>query len=170
MFVLRFDPRAIEFWAERSRESATARRIQSEIVPRAKQQGYLSKVDFVTLCEWNSTRPRARYRSNAEDFVREVTRVSFATPNERLRVQVLTLLNGVSLATASVLLHFCAPDSYPILDRNSLWSLQETAPPKFDFDFWWAYVQATRKLAKQARVSMRVLDRALWQYAAENQA
>jgi hypothetical protein len=79
------------------------------------------------------------------------------------------LLKGVSLATASVLLHFCAPDPYPILDTNSLWSLQATPPRKFDFDFWWQYVQVTRKLAKQARVDMRTLDRALFQYARENQ-
>jgi hypothetical protein len=140
----------------------------SEIAPRARQKGYLTKSDFVTLCEWNSTRPRALYRSNPEDFIREVTRASFSTRHERLRIEVLTLLNGVSLATASVLLHFCAPDPYPILDTRSVWSLSGTPPRKFDFDFWWQYVQITRKLARQARVDMRTLDRALWQYAVEN--
>ncbi len=169
MFSLRFDPKAIEFWASRFPDSPDTLRIMREITPRTRSKGYLSKADFLTICEWNSARPRALYRSNAEDFIREVTRTSFATNHERLRVEVLTLLNGVSLATASVLLHFCAPDPYPILDVNSLWSLGETPPRKFDFDFWWQYVQATRKLAKQAKVDMRVLDRALWQYAHENQ-
>lgn len=169
MFSLRFDPKAIEFWSSRFPDGPTALRIMNEIVPRTRQKGYLSKTDFVTICEWNSRRPRALYRSNSEDFIREITRVSFSTTHERVRVEVLTLLNGVSLATASVLLHFCAPDPYPILDTNSLWSLQATAPRKFDFEFWWQYVHATRKLAKQARVDMRTLDRALWQYAHENQ-
>lgn len=170
MFALRFDPRAIEFWASRFPDGPTTLRIMNEIVPGTRERGALSKADFLTICEWNSTRPRALYRSNAEDFIREITRVSFATKHERVRIEVLTLLSGVSLATASVLLHFCAPDPYPILDQHSLWSLQATPPRKFDFDFWWQYVLVTRKLAKQARVDMRTLDRALWQYARENQS
>jgi len=169
MFSLRFEPQAIEYWATRFPNSAGTLRILNEIVPRTRKQDYLNKADFVEICEWNSTRPRALYRSNAEDFIREITRVSFTTKHERVRVEVLTLLKGVSLATASVLLHFCAPDPYPILDSNSLWSLGATPPRKFDFEFWWDYVQATRKLAKRARVDMRTLDRALWQYARENQ-
>lgn len=169
MFSLRFDPRAIEYWASRFPDGPTAQRIMNEIVPRTRERGFLDKIDFVTICEWNSTRPRVLYRSNAEDFIREITRVSFSTAHERVRVEILTLLNGVSLATASVLLHFCAPAPYPILDTNSLWSLQATPPRKFDFEFWWMYVQATRKLAGQVKVDMRTLDRALWQYAHENQ-
>ena len=85
-------------------------------------------------------------------------------------MEVLTLLNGVSLATASVLLHFCAPDPYPIFDPMSLWSVQATLPNKPNFDFWWEYVLTTRKLAKQAKVSMRVLDRALWSMRVVNEA
>jgi hypothetical protein len=169
MFSLRFDPRAIEYWASRSPDSATTRRIMNVSVPRTRARGFLDKADFLTICEWNSRRPRALYRANAEDFIRDITRVSFATSHERVRVEVLTLLNGVSLATASVILHFCADAPYPILDTHSLWSLQATPPRKFDFDFWWAYVQTTRKLAKQVHVDMRTLDRALWQYAQENQ-
>ncbi|MBI4671629.1 MAG: hypothetical protein HY741_08175 [Chloroflexi bacterium] len=169
MFSLRFDPRAIEFWASRFPDGPTALRIMNEIAPRTRARGYLDKADFLTICEWNSTRPRKLYRANAPDFVREITRAAFATKHERVRIEVLMLLKGVSMATASVLLHFCSTDPYPILDVNSLWSLQAAPPRKYDFDFWWQYVQVTRKLAKQARVDMRTLDRALWQYAQENQ-
>lgn len=170
MFSLRFDPRALEFWASRFPDSTDTQHIMNVIAPRTRERGAMSKADFLTICEWNSTRPRQLYRSNAEDFIREITRVSFATPHERVRVEVLTLLNGVSLATASVLLHFCAPDPYPILDQRSLWSLQAEPPRKFDFEFWIEYVKVTRKLAKQAKIDMRTLDRALWQYAHENNA
>lgn len=169
MFSLRFDPRAIEFWAARLPDSPTTLRIMNEIAPRARERGYLDKAAFLTICEWNSTRPRALYRANAPDFVREITRAAFGSKHERVRIEVLTLLNGVSMATASVLLHFCSPDPYPILDVNALWSLQAAPPKKFDFEFWWTYVQYTRKLAKQVQVDMRTLDRALWQYARENQ-
>jgi hypothetical protein len=170
MFKLRFEVNAIEFWSIRFGGSETEARILNEIAPRAKKKGYLDKQDFLTICEWNSSRPRALYRSNPEDDVREVTRVSFSTKHEKLRIQILTLLKGVSIPTGSVLLHFCAPAPYPILDSNSLWSVQATRPRAYDFEFWWEYVKYTRKLAQQARVSMRVLDRALYQYAVENSA
>ena len=170
MFSLRFDPNAIEFWAAQFGTSAATKQLEEKIAPRAKKKGYLDKADFVALCEWNSKRPRALYRANADDFIRAVTHTSFATKNERLRIEILTLLKGVSMPMGSVLLHFCSADPYPILDRMSLWSVQATSPSVYHFEFWWEYVQYTRKLAKEAHVTMRVLDRALWQYAASNQA
>ena len=35
----------------------------------------------------------------------------------------------------------------------------------YNFDLWWAYTSFCRKLAQEAGVSMRELDRALWQYS-----
>lgn len=82
----------------------------------------------------------------------------------------MTRLHGVGYPTASVLLHFVSPDLYPIIDYRALWSLGEEAPPRsYSFDFWWWYVDCCRSLAGEAGVTMRTLDRALWQYSKENQ-
>ena len=62
-------------------------------------------------------------RANAEGFVNAVTATALATPDERLRIEVLTLLDGVDWPTASVVLHFCHADPYPILDYRAIWSL-----------------------------------------------
>ena len=60
-------------------------------------------------------------------------------------------------------------DPYPILDFCALWSLGiEKSPAIYDFDFWWKYFQFFRRLAAETEFSMRVLDRALWQYSDEN--
>jgi len=75
---------------------------------------------------------------------------------------VLLLLNGVHWPTASVILHFCHADPYPILDVRALWSLgidANTVP--YNFEFWNEYTQFCRKLAGEAKVTMRELDRAL---------
>src|SRR5262245_7588162 len=104
MFTLRFEPKAIEFWASQFPDSPTTQRIMNEIAPRTRERGAMSKADFLTIAEWHSPRPRTLFRSNAEDFIREITRVSFATPHERVRIEVLTLLKGVSMGTASVIL------------------------------------------------------------------
>jgi hypothetical protein len=86
-----------------------------------------------------------------------------------LRIEVLTLLAGVSWPTASVILHFFHREQYPILDVRALWSLQCDPPGEYDIPFWESYTSSCRSLAQKAGVSMRTLDRALWQYSKENQ-
>jgi hypothetical protein len=79
---------------------------------------------------------------------------------------VLTLLAGVDWATASVVLHFCHADPYPILDYRALWSVgQDDEPDRYDFTYWGAYTAFTRDIARRNSVSMRILDRALWKYS-----
>jgi len=98
--------------------------------------------------------------SNSREFIEAVTKTALSTPVERLRIEVLTLLTGVSWPTASVLLHFGHSAPYPILDFRALWSLSiDFMKIRYDFDFWWSYTQFCRKLASDAGVSMRVLDR-----------
>jgi hypothetical protein len=101
--------------------------------------------------------------------VEAVTRTAASATNERLRIEVLRLLKGVNWATASVILHFGVRDPYPILDYRALWSLGYDEPPSYDFDFWWSYVGFTRDLAAEQSVSMRALDRSLWQFSKQNQ-
>ncbi|HUV14993.1 MAG TPA: hypothetical protein VMW28_00330 [Pelolinea sp.] len=69
-----------------------------------------------------------------------------------------------------MLLHFGHQELYPILDCRANWSLGKGEPPVlYNFDFWWGYVQFSRELAGKVGVSIRELDRALWQYSKENQ-
>jgi hypothetical protein len=80
------------------------------------------------------------------------------------------LLQGVAYPMASVILHFLHEDPYPILDVRALWSVGVDALPRggHNFELWQAYTAYTRELAQAAGVSMRVLDRALWQHAYEH--
>jgi hypothetical protein len=66
-------------------------------------------------------------------------------------------------------LHFGHTDQYPILDYRALWSLAVDPPPPYSFSIWWRYVEFCRTLAKKCDVSVRTLDKALWQYSNENQ-
>jgi len=81
-----------------------------------------------------SQRPVA---SNHADYIEAVTQTALSTPNERLRIEVLLLLSGVRWPTASVILHFCHRDPYPILDYRALWSLGvEAKDIIYYFDLW----------------------------------
>ncbi len=136
----------------------------------AREQGYYTRDGFLGVSRWKSPRPKPHREKNDEETVREVTRFALSTPVERLRIEVFTLLHGVSWPSASVFLHLGHRDPYPILDFRALWSLGIDHPPEeYTFEFWWPYVEACRGLADQAGVDMRTLDRALWQYSKERQ-
>jgi hypothetical protein len=81
----------------------------------------------------------------------------------------LTLLDGVSWSTASVILHLFHRDPYPIHDFRALWSVSLAVPAQYSFGVWWPYVEFCRNLAASASADMRTLDKALWQYSKENQ-
>lgn len=167
-FSLRFPLDQVAYWSTQYDYSEEAH-LEHEVGPRVREQGYCTREEFMALCEWKSPRVRPRCASNAADFVEAVTRTALSTPNERLRIEVLTLLTGVSWPTASVVLHWGHNEPYPILDFRALWSLGFDSPPRYQFDFWWNYTQHCRRLAEEAGVSMRVLDRALWAYSEKTQ-
>lgn len=135
-----------------------------------KVRGYLTRPEFLALCKWKTERSKSRVAKNTEGLVEEATRVALSAKHEQLRIHSLLSLYGVSWPTASVILHFWHTDPYPILDFRALWSLgRENPPAAYNFDFWWKYTLFCRELAKDCGVSMRTLDRALWQYSDDHQ-
>lgn len=139
------------------------------LATRIKSKGYLTKQDFIALMDWKTPRTRSRCKENTSAFIKDITSISLSSKNERLKIEILTLLEGVSWPSASVILHFADKRKYPILDFRALWSLGFDETPKYNFEFWWEYTQFCRNLANECKVSMRDLDRALWQYSKDNQ-
>jgi hypothetical protein len=133
----------------------------------ARERSYYAKPELMLICEWKTLRSRSRVAKNTAGFVEGITRVAFATADESERMAALCALRGVNPPTASVLLHFAFPDRYPIIDWRALESLGQPRQPTYTIEYWLAYVDACRKLASQAGVTMRVLDKALWQHSRE---
>ncbi len=139
------------------------------LVPAVRRRGFLTKREFLDICYWKTPRTQARCRKNAEEYIATITRTALATTDERLKIEILTLLEGVSWPTASVVLHFCDMKPYPILDFRALWSLGVSAPSKYTFALWEPYTSFVRELAATSKRSMRTIDRALWAYSKERQ-
>jgi hypothetical protein len=121
------------------------------------------------VAEWKSPRSAGHVQKNSSTFVEEVTGFALAARGERTRIESLRLLSGVSWPTASVILHFFHAAPYPIIDFRALYSVSMEMPSQYSFNFWWSYVDYCRKLAARSKLSMRDLDKALWQYSKENQ-
>jgi hypothetical protein len=167
-FRLRFPVEDVPEWAARY-QYADDQEVEA-IGRRVRERGWYTRDEFLTVARWKTPRSQSRCRRNAESTVREATRIALAASDEHLRIGVLTLLSGVEMPTASVLLHLAHRDPYPIIDFRAVWSLGVAQPPiAYSFEYWWAYTQTCRALAADAGVSMRTLDRALWQYSKEHQ-
>ena len=166
-----FPEQDLRSWSERyDYATADLTRDVIEVGEFMRQHGYLTLEHLVRLCRWKTPRTQPRVKQNSDSFVREVTSASAASSDERFRIEVLTLLRGVSWPTASVILHFGHADPYPIIDFRALWSLGQPVPSRYTFAFWWEYVQACRALAERHGLTMREVDQALWQYSKDRQS
>jgi len=132
-------------------------------------QGQLNLAELIIVAGWKSERRLDLIRANPDNLVREITSFSFSAEYEESTIGALLILQGVSFPTASAILHFCVDDSYPILDFRALWSLGIEKPNLYTTSFWLDYLETCRSIAKQHEVSVRELDKALWQYSSENQ-
>jgi len=129
---------------------------------------YLTKSTLKMIEDWKWGRKRGLVANNEEPFVREVTRTSLTTRNERLKLEVLTLLNGVGIRMASTILYFLYPEECTIMDWRAWESLKRFKEIEGEitdtFESWRTYNHACRRIAAQNRVSLRELDKALWQF------
>lgn len=122
MFKLKFPKSEIKEYAERY-----SYRLSEDEVVKSRQllqrRGYLTIEELQIIASWKTPRSKPKVATNSEEFIKEVTQIAFSTNNEKLRIEILTLLTGVGWPTASVILHFYHPDHYPIIDFRALYSL-----------------------------------------------
>lgn len=170
-FRLRFPESDLATWAARFPDDGSDAALLTEVRPRALERGHLARGEFLRLCAWKSPRSRLRCRENSERNVATLTRAALATSDEALKVELLRLLRGVEWPTASAILHFADTRPYPILDYRAAWSVGWSArtAPRYTLEFWLAYVEFTRGVAARSGLSIRAVDKALWQYSKERQ-
>lgn len=142
---------------------------EMEVKSWLENNRFLNKEMFMKLCLWKSRRPKRQYEKNCEDIIKEITRLSLSSDNEEARIKILMCLQGVSFPVASTILHFAFPDRYTIMDFRAIWSLGWQQPKNYTFEFWDEYNREIKKIANQFNVTMRIVDKALWQYSKENQ-
>jgi hypothetical protein len=161
-FRLQFDvscvrPLAAGFGTSRGDAAASA------AGARARARGYYTRGDALIVYRWKSRRSAVRFEVVAASTVRSVTARAFAATDEAIRIETITTLPGVGLPVAAALLHFAFPARYPLLDVRALDSLGVKRRSAYPPSFWVEYVEFCRRLAGELGVSLRTLDKALWQ-------
>lgn len=128
----------------------------------------LTKDILIKIADWKAPRTKGYIDKNDPNYVEEVTRVSFTTENEKLKLEALTLLDGVDVRMASAILQFCFPDLYSVMDWRAWESLKNLGKigRKIEntYGCYKKYNDVCREIAKQFHVSLRTLDKALWQW------
>jgi GrpB-like predicted nucleotidyltransferase (UPF0157 family) len=164
-FELQFPVAEIEALAARFPEVNEAPYLATGAAVRAR--GHYTRDEFIEVCAWKTVRSRPRVAANTEAAVVETTGRALATGDEAERIMALLELRGVGMPTASTLLYFVFPADYPILDVRALESLGVGPRSQYPVSFWLAYLGTCRELARRGNVTIRTLDKALWQYSKE---
>jgi hypothetical protein len=130
---------------------------------------HLDKTHFLQLARWAAPRGLAAYERNGAPLIWETTRLASQASNERLKVHILTALDGVSVTVAAAVLHFFSPRSFPVFDARHRATLRKAGlwrRPVRDgsVEAWQEYVSTMRGLARRYRLSLRDLDKALYAY------
>ncbi len=132
-----------------------------------RARGHYRRAEFIEVCAWKTPRSRPRIAANPEPVVVATTGRALGASDEAERMAALLELGGVGVPTASTLLYVAFPQDYPILDVRALESLGVKARSTYPLSFWLAYLEACRTIAARAGVSLRTLDKALWQRSKE---
>jgi hypothetical protein len=165
-FALQFPPADIPALASRFGDSGDERCLRAGAAARAR--GRYTRAEFLLLCAWKSPRSRPLVARNSPRRIARATVAALAAAaGDAERIEALLTLDGVGVPSASVLLHFAHPDAYPILDVRALESLGVKGRSVYPVSFWLRYVAACRGLATTHDVSLRTLDKALWQHSKE---
>ena len=143
-----------------------------------REVGYFTRSEFLGMCKWKEPRERRRQHwvSNTEDEVRTLSTQAFGAPDEARRILHLCRLRGVGIPVASAFLTLVDPEHYGVIDIR-VWQLLALYN-EVDYDpdgralqvlHWLDYLDKIRLWAGEFNVSVRAIERTLFQHHREIQ-
>ena len=131
------------------------------------RDGDCSRKNLEEIVEWKSDRRKALIADNTDDEIRDALTLALTAKQPRSALAVLIGLSGVALPMASAIMTAMDDqDRYTIVDWRALEALGE---PEADYSrmtmYLHEYLPTCRRIANDASVSLRTLDRALWAWS-----
>ncbi len=129
--------------------------------------GEYTRANLQAIFDWTTGgRGRNRLQLNTDEEIEDALRIAVEARTERTAIAVLSGLYGVEIPVASAVLAAVAPERYTIIDFRALEALGEKRT-WHTVDSYLAYLECCRRLARENGISLRELDRALWQWSVE---
>jgi hypothetical protein len=151
------------------REEDAATAALTRRLAHVRRVGRFTRGEFVAMCRWKSPRARRHYERNTAGVIRRASAGALAARSERERLERLTALHGVSVATASAILTLVDPRRYGVLDIRCwqlLFGLRSVAGnPRgraFTAAQWEEYLTRLRGHADALGVSARMIEYTLF--------
>lgn len=130
--------------------------------------GDYSRANLVEIFEWKTKgRGISRILRNSDAEIADALRLAIEAKTDRAAVAVLLGLHGVEISVASAILTAINETQFTIIDFRALEALGVQTVYR-SIDLYLAYLAACRGLAAQHGVTLRTLDRALWQWHKEH--
>lgn len=134
---------------------------------RQIRAGVCNREHLAEIFEWKTKgRGRSRLLRNSDMEISDALSLAISAKTERAAIAVLIGLQGVQVPVASAVLTAIEPERYTVIDFRALEALGTKSNDR-SVNFYLAYLDFCRQLAKTYRVSLRDLDRALWQWSYE---
>ena len=125
-----------------------------------------NRVHLEIIFRWkNKDRGKGRLCQNSDEEIKDALHLASCAVQPRSGIAVLTGLYGVNVPTASAIMTVIHPDRYTIIDYRALEALGSIVTDR-SIPYYLHYLACCSGLAKLWGMSLRELDRGLWQWSA----
>jgi hypothetical protein len=129
--------------------------------------GDFSRANLEAIFEWKTKgRGRSRLTKNNDGEIADALKLAIEAKTPRAAVAVLTGLSGVDVPVASAILATAKPNVHTIIDWRTLHALDVYAS-KVTIKLYLSYLRHCKEIAAKNEVTLRELDRAMWQWSKE---
>jgi hypothetical protein len=122
--------------------------------------------NLALILNWRVPQRIFSVKGNSDEAVHDALRRACRARSEGAAIDALQELRGVNIAAASAILTMLSPERYTVMDSPLLVMLQAKRNVP-SIDDYLDYLSFSRTRAALYKVSLRDLDRALWQHAAD---
>ena len=142
-----------------------------ELSQSFRNRGYLLKDEALEILHWKSPRPKKHYSKNSEERFKNISKLSFSQKDDRVKIHILTCLNGINYPSASAILMFLDPNSFPVLDIR-VWEVlfefglvnSNPSGRNFNLDHWEKYIEIIRSYGEKLNDSVRSIEKRIFDY------
>lgn len=133
-----------------------------------RDRGDFTRDNLAKIFKWKTRdRGKSRLLRNQDAEIEEALRLATGAIHPRTAISVLRGLDGVEVPVASAVMTMIYPNRYTVIDFRALETLgvEQSFPT---VTYYLAYLHRCQIIAKDWCLSLRELDRALWQWSVNN--
>jgi hypothetical protein len=133
---------------------------------RKIREGDYSRPNLEALVGWKSSRRLGLIAENSDSEIADALHLAVCAKEPRSAFSVLIGLRGVATPMASAILTAIDQEKYTVIDYRAVEALGVPEVDYYNLNFYLlSYFPECKRLASEAGVNLRTLDRALWYWS-----